>query len=290
MVTKKSVASEIISLSSIKGMVEAYEEIAAMRINRTQDAVLKSRVFTQEINDIFQHVKSSAKKEIARIMKIKKIKDRKNLSFLEKNGKTLFVYLSSNTGLYGDIIKRTFDLFAKYVDGLSDNVVIIGKLGLKIASERGISQPITYFDFPDNSVDEAQLQKIAAYLIGFERVIVFYGLFESILHQKEAMLDISGNSPPTQVQEEIKIKYFFEPGIDKILAFFEKEIFSSILEQVIRESQLAKFSSRVVELDSAIENINKELKRAIFKKRRLRHEEANKKQLQTLSSISLWRT
>ena len=181
MVTKKSVASEIISLSSIKGMVEAYEEIAAMRINRTQDAVLKSRVFTQEINDIFQHVKSSAKKEIARIMKIKKIKDRKNLSFLEKNGKTLFVYLSSNTGLYGDIIKRTFDLFAKYVDGLSDNVVIIGKLGLKIASERGISQPITYFDFPDNSVDEAQLQKIAAYLIGFERVIVFYGLFDLVL-------------------------------------------------------------------------------------------------------------
>lgn len=289
MTTKKAAESEIVSLSNIKGMVEAYEEIAAVRITRTQDAVLKSRQFATEINDIFQEVKLSSKQTVALIMKQKHIKDPKRLSFLSKNGKTLFVFLSANTGLYGDIVRRTFVFFAKYVSQLADNVLIVGKVGLKLAKDNGITKPVAYFDFPDNNVPEEQLQKIASYMIQFERIVVFYGRFESILRQKETMLDISGNPEPSELQQaEVKLKYFFEPEVNKILAFFEKEIFASIFEQTVREFQLAKLSSRVVGLDTAVDNINRELKKTIFKREKFKHEEANRKQLQTLSSMSLW--
>ena len=291
MATKKSVGYEIISLSNIKGIVEAFEEIAAVRITRTQDAVLRSRQFASEINDIFQDIKSSSKRDITIIMKQKKVADLKKLSFLSKNGKTLFVYLSANTGLYGNIVRRTFDLFTRYVGEFADNVLIVGKVGLKLARDNGITKPVAYFDFPDSKVDEEQLQKIASYMIQFERVVVFYGAVESILRQKETMLDISGNPEPShEQQEKVETKYFLEPDVNKILAFFEKEIFASIFEQAVREFQLAKLSSRVVGLNSTIDNIDLELKKTIIKKERLKHEEANRKQLQTFSSMSLWNT
>ena len=287
MITKKSIEFEISSLTNIKGMVEAYEEIAAMRIRRNRDQVLRSRDFALEINNLFQQVKVSASNII----------DPKKRSYLAKNGKTLFVFLSTNTGLYGDIVRRTFGLFAKYVGQYADNILIIGKSGLKLAQEHSIAKPLAYLDFPENSIDSSFLDRISSYLLQFERVIVFYAKFEGIMHQEESMIDISGNPPPTASWPaspappkagQIKIKYFFEPEVQKILAFFEKEIFASILEQTVREFELAKLSSRVVGLDKAIDHIDEELKKTIFKRNAFLHAESNRKQIQTFSSMSLW--
>lgn len=299
MITKKSIEFEISSLTNIKGMVEAYEEIAAMRIRRNRDQVLRSRDFAEEINNLFQQVKVSASNII----------DPKKHSYLAKNGKTLFVFLSTNTGLYGDIVRRTFGLFGKYVGQYADNILIIGKSGLKLAQEHQIVKPLTYLDFPENSIDSSFLDRISSYLLQFERVIVFYAKFEGIMHQEESMIDISGNPAPestlpgstSQSDEQIhpvklpvalfnrvKIKYFFEPEVQKILAFFEKEIFASVLEQTVREFELAKLSSRVVGLDKAIDHIDEELKKTIFKSNAFLHAESNRKQLQTFSSMSLW--
>src|SRR3989344_3114306 len=296
MITKKAIEFEISSLTNIKGMVEAYEEIAAMRIRRNRNQVLRSRDFAEEINNLFQQVKVSASNII----------DPKKRSYLAKNGKTLFVFLSTNTGLYGDIVRRTFGLFAKYVGQYADNILIIGKSGLKLAQEHSIVKPLTYLDFPENSIDSSFLDRVSSYLLQFERVIVFYAKFEGIMKQEEAMIDISGNPAPGQSpsgaappstasgpeglrqEGKIKIKYFFEPEVQKILAFFEKEIFASILEQTVREFELAKLSSRVVGLDKAIDHIDEELKKTIFKRNAFLHAESNSKQLQTFSSMSLW--
>lgn len=283
MITKKAIEFEVASLTNIKGMVEAYEEIAAIRIRRNRNQVLRSREFAEEVNALFAQVKTSA----ANIIDLKK------RSYLAKNGKTLFVFLSTSTGLYGDIVRRTFNLFAKYVGQYADNVLIIGKSGLKLAQEHQIIKPLTYVEFPENAVDSAFLEKISSYMLEFERVIVFYAKFEGIMRQEEAMIDISGNPPsgPEAIGAEgqtVKIKYFFEPEVQKILAFFEKEIFAAILEQTVREFELAKLSSRVVGLNNAIDNIDEELKKTIFKRNAFLHAESNKKQLQTFSSMSLW--
>ena len=285
MITKKSIEFEIESLTNIKGMVEAYEEIAALRIRRNRDQVLRSRMFAEELNTLFQQVRLSASDKI----------DPKKRSYLEKNGKTLFVFLSTNTGLYGNIVRRIFNLFAKYVGQYADNVLIIGKSGLKLLQEQNIIKPLTYLDFPETTIDSTFIDRIGSYMLQFERVIVFYAKFAGVMHQDETMIDISGSppaapreAPASKVSQNVKIKYFFEPEVNKILGFFEKEIFASILEQTVSEFQLAKLSSRVVGLNNAIDHIDDELKKTIFKRNAFVHAESNRKQLQTFSSMSLW--
>ena len=291
MATRKYIETEIESLASLGGVVSTYKEIAATRITRTRNSVVKSHNFLSEINKIFEQVKSSYKSEVKRLAKQKKVKDMSKLSFVKHNSKTIYVFISSNTGLYGDIVERTFRLFEKNVKASDAAISVIGRLGLSLLQAANFPPPYIYFDFPDQTVNEAKLREIAAYLIRFEKVVVFYQEFQTIVKQEPVVSDISGNalstsnatSSPTPV-----VKFLFEPSLEGILEFFEKQIFSSILEQTIRDSQLAKFASRLVTLDAAAENIHKRIFRMAFEATRLKHREKNKKQNQTFSSMKLW--
>ena len=73
------------------------------------------------------------------------------------------------------------------------------------------------------------------------------------------------------------------------MLFFEKEIFTSYFEQTVGESQLAKHASRMISLDNSLENIKKNLQILNSEQQRIRHIDFNKKQLETISSIKLWK-
>jgi len=289
MLTKKEALARTEFLNSLRIIMETYEEIAASRMQNIRNSVLQSRSFVLDINNIFQEVKSSYKKELETLMKKKKIKDPQKLSFIKRNGKTLFVFLSSNTGLYGDIIRRTFNLFAEQFRKEKADAAIIGRVGYQQFKEEFAKVPFAYFDLPDNKIDSDSLGKIISFAVQYDKIVVFYGQFRNVIAQEALMLNISGDLLPSS-KLDAQVKYFFEPSLEKILEFFEKEIFSSIFQQIVLEAELAKFASRMVALDQATDNIRKKLKETIFQQERIRHQERNKKQIEALASISLWQT
>lgn len=288
MTSKKEVNSELDYLISLREILETYEEIAAGRMARMRSSVLKSRDFLLEINDIFQQVKSSYKNEVDLLMKRKKIKDPKKLTFLNRNGKSLCVLISANTGLYGDIVRKTYEVFLENVKKEKCDVVIIGKLGLQLFEAEKINAAITYFDFPDDRIDKEILGKISAHIIQYQKVLVFYEEFKSLISQEPIITNISGD-PLSSALSHPQIKYFFEPSLEKIMAFFEQEIVASIFQQTIMESELAKFASRMIALDEASENTKNRVKQVSFQKQRIRHRDINKQQVEKFSSIMLWK-
>jgi ATP synthase F1 gamma subunit len=288
MKTKKVLEGEINNLIGLSGMVKAYEEIAAGRIKQSRDNVLKNRDYMSEIVEIFEEVLFTYKKQVEVMMKAKKKKNLKEFSFINKNGKTLYILLSANTGLYGNIVKRTFDLFISKARETNADKAIIGKLGLSMWQQAGIRDQYYYFDFPDQRVDKEPLKKILDFIVSYESIVVFYGKFQNLVTQEPTYSDISGNALSGDDAKQQGIKYFFEPSLDKVLEFFEKQIFSSIFEQTMRESQLAKIASRLTSLDTASENIDKQLEMMKSAKIRIEHHVQNKKQLETFSSSLLW--
>ncbi len=287
MVSKKEIIDEFNRVSSLKNILETYEQIAASRMRSTRSSVLQGRDFITELNNVFQEVKRSYKDEVQKLMKKDKVKDPTRLTFTKRNGKTLFVLLSSNTGLYGDIIGRTFNLFAELVTKEPCDAVIIGRLGLEFFKAANLKIPYAYFDLPDSMVDSESVKKIVSYLIQYERIFIVYEQFENVVSQKPIVINISGDSLPQKSQGP-SIKYFFEPTLGKIMMFFEKEIFASLFEQTIFESQLAKFASRMTSLEERVENIEKLLKQMSLEKAKAGHRTMNKKQLETFSGIALW--
>jgi len=288
MITKKELTTETDFLATLRNVLETYEEVAATRMTRIRSSVLESRDFLLEINAIFQQVKSSYKAQINQLMKQKKIKDPSKLTFINHNGKTLYVFVSANTGLYGEIIRKTYDAFIENLKKEPGDVVILGKVGLEMFNADGIKAPLTYFDFPDNEINNAIVQKITEYIIQYEKVLVFYEQFNNVINQSPIVTNISGNPLPWE-KSGPQTKYFFEPSLEKIMEFFEKEIFSSIFQQTIFESELAKFAVRMVSLDFASENTRNRLKQVYLAENRIKHQENNKKQLERFVSMRLWK-
>lgn len=289
MVEEKEVNKEISELVILKTLTSAYAEVASLRMKKVRNFVLKNRDFLASIDNIFQEVLINYKKEVEALSNKKR---GEGVTFLAHNGKTVSVLLSANTGLYGDIVQKTFELFSENLSKGDREVTIIGRLGLSMFETVHPNRPYTFFESPDKDVAAEVVQQIISHLVAYERIHVYYGKFQSVVNQVPAMFDISADPMSrgsAKFQTLEKNLYFFEPSLLEILSFFESQIFASLFDQTLRESQLAKFGSRIRAMSKANENVNVSLKKTQLKRLKLLHSITNRRQLNSLSRLLLWR-
>jgi len=284
---KQQIAEEIKNVHSLQDVVDSYEKISATKMQNIRSSVLQNRDFLEELNSVFQQVKKSYKDQLTQLMRKEKIRGSK-FSLIKTNGKTLFVLLSANTGLYGNILNKTYELFKNYVLNQNGDILIIGKLGQDSYKNDTINKPFMFKELEDNNVNDEKLKDIVNLIIQYEKVVVFHGKFHTTISQVPTATSVSGDPLPGETQVPA-LKFFFEPSLEEIMLFFEKEIFTSYFEQTVGESQLAKHASRMISLDNSLENIKKNLLMLNSEQQRIRHIEFNKKQLETISSIKLWK-
>lgn len=296
MISAKSLIVENDGLLDLKALIEAYEEIAANQMQKVRQSVLLSREFMDGVTAIFSEVRASYDKQIKN-METQGRKHIEEFSVLPRNGKTVAVFVSANSGLFGDIVEQTFKLFVDYVNenqGQSGNViepVIIGKLGLRMITDRKINFLYNYFDFPDDHVDYDSVNMMMRYLLQFQRILVFHGQFKSLVYQKAVSTGVSGHDLVASRKisaEQEKVSYLFEPSLKDVLQTFEGQILSSIFSQAMHESQLAKFASRMFNLDRAMENIENRMNNLRGERRRVDHQINYRKQLGRIAGMALW--
>lgn len=289
MINEQSVQQEIDQMHNLIMLVETYETIAGMSVRRIRNAVLANRAFHIGLNRMFREVTAAYKKEVEYIMKKKNIMSRETPSVATHSKKMALILLSANTGLYGDLISRTFTAFVTEVKRTQADVVIIGRIGRMFFEDTMPGHPFAYFDFPDNAIAIADLKNITIFLEQYERAVAFYAIFKNILTQQVRVSIISGADLSDEKKEEVPSSpYLFEPSLEETALFFENEIFASLLEQVFQESRLAKLSARMVLLDHAVTSIETVLKRATFEKQRVHHRTTNRNLIDSLSGVALW--
>lgn len=287
--SKEAIGSEIVLLESLLEITATYEEIAAARMRQTRNAVLVVRDFLMELSTIFQAVKTSYKDDVEK--NLKKHHNQFNAaSFRKGNGKTVYVLISANTGLYGDLMKKTFDNFFETIQKEKCDITIIGRLGLSFFKETGSTIPYTFFDLPDNNTATEFIPKIMEHLLIYEQIFVVYPKFQNVIKQQPVIESISGDSLTSQKTNETeKAEYFFEPSLSDVMSFFENEMLGAIFEQTVKEAQLAKYAARMVNMDQAADNIGQKLGSTRSELQRIKHVQFNKKQLEALSSIATWK-
>lgn len=279
MASTKQINVEIELLTSLKTMLETYAEIAASRMQRTRRQVLQQRAFLSGLSEIFQQVQASYRNEVTRFREKETIR---------KKRKTALVLLSANTGLYGDLVRRSLALFLQNLKAIEATPIIIGRIGRLLFQEARPGGTFTYFDLPDVIIEIDNLRSIIQELVAYENVLVIHGEFQSIIMQTPRMAVISGTLA-TSSSGLPRMKYLFEPSLSEVMRFFETEVFASIFEQSVAESQLAKFASRMMTLDSADEYLNTSLKQVNLERIKEKHAIHNKKQLSAFSGMALWR-
>lgn len=280
----KFIKKEIAQVTSLKELTEVYGEIASIRMRKIRDDVLKNRGFLSSIEVIFNNALNYYTKKLSDMVKKGKIKEGGKVTFLAHNGRVVAVLISANTGFYGEVVRDTFNKFMNDTKDKNVEITIIGRLGRTLFLEERPDQPYTYFDLPDYGVDSEKLSDTIKHLVQYEEIKVYYGKYFSVVTQKPATFGISAGKSVEKETQATEIAYIFEPSVEKILMFFETQIFASLFDQAVRESQLAKFASRILSMDRASDNIGKKLDELNLQNLKISHGIANRKQLNSLAS------
>lgn len=275
MFTLTEINRQLDDLRGLSSLVGVYGQSASTKMRRIRQAVLSNRDYLESINVVFN--------EVLYFYKTKK--DKKAYTFLSHNGKTVVVFLSANTGLYGDIVQRTFEFFKGDIKDKDVEITIVGKLGLSIFLGSGIGKPYSYFDMSDYQIKQEDLTALIRHLVQYDKIILYFGRYKSVVSQSPDKFVISSDFADTEGSPVHLNNYIFEPDVEKILAFFEKEIFASLFDHELRESQLAKFASRILAMDLAETNIKKRMGETATTRLKLIHRIANQKQINALAPM-----
>lgn len=266
----KYIISDIKSTSEIKGLMEVYEEIAAAKMQRIRKTVTASCDYFEGLAKLSEEVALDL-----------------DNAFEGKN-KFAAVFLSANTGLYGDLIDKILVSFVDFVKENNLDAYIVGKLGATLiksyAPEVKFSE--LNIDGDKEDIDEAELENTLQFLSGYSKIYIFHGRFESIARQDSLSSTISG--PDIQKygidgkdEKEIAKKrliHIYEPSVEEVGNKFAKEISLSIFDNSIKENQLAKYAARLMHLDFTIDNIDSRLGKLDNEKKRTRKKMEQKKQ------------
>ena len=174
MINKQTVQQELDQLQSLIMLVETYEIIAGTSVRRIRNSVLANRAFHVGLNRMFREIATAYSKEVRHVMKKNKITARgSGVSVIKRTKPTVFMFLSANTGLYGDVINRIFTAFLTEIKRTKGDVIIVGRMGKILFEDTMPGSTFTYFDFPDNSIAIENLKQISVFLAQYEKVVAF---------------------------------------------------------------------------------------------------------------------
>lgn len=296
MADKKEIQEELQALDNLKSLAENYEEIAATRMQRIRGYVIQARNYLSELSEVYVDLKASFEKEVQELLE-KREKDDKSLpKILQKNGKTLLVYMSSNGRLYGAVTRKTYTKFIEELKKMDKNkidLLIIGSAGKEMYENSTMDIPYEYVHIHDEKITPEDIKKLMMKFINYNKVVVYHGTFINVVKQNATSSSITGDEYfeiKTEVDVPKEERFIFEPSFDKILNFFETQIMSALFKQTYSENRLARQASRVNAMEQALIHIEEEAEILDHEQIRLKHLLDNKKQLDRLSGFLLWDT
>lgn len=290
MKNSRSIKKDLVNTKSLNDLISSLEELSAMRYRKTKKSVLNTRDYLDEINFIYKQIKNNYKRVIE-----SSGGQYKEVKFRQPTRGTVYVLLTANGGLFGDVISRNFANFKNYVTRIpAEEVVVAGSVGQKLIEFSELKGKLNYkyFELGDSSIDRDSIDNILRYCLDFKTIVIFYTRFVEILDQKPVADSVTGDlifedamSSFDNNQPNFDRDFLFEPDIEKVLGLFETQMINTLFEQKVLESGLSKFTSRMVSLDTASQKIKDNVSKLKLDYQRVKHIESNKKANNQISGV-----
>ena len=260
----KEVKSRISSVSSTQQITKAMKMVAAAKLRKAQDQIIRMRPFSKKLSGILQNVSSGNDTEVvnpfAQERPIKKV---------------LLVMITSDKGLCGpfnsNVFKATVKLVKEnYTTALnSGNLTImpIGKRALDYCRKRNVQLVADYAHlFGSLSFEQARAAAEHA-MKGFiqekyDRVDLIYNEFKNVatqvLRTEQLLPMVSDNNQ--QQGEALKGNYIYEPSKVKIVEELIPKSLKLKFYTALLESNASEHGARMTAMDQATENAGELLK------------------------------
>jgi F-type H+-transporting ATPase subunit gamma len=234
MLRASSIEKESKQISTVQDLTSVFESIASTHVAKIRSKVKMSQTFFQLLWSRYSALRIDPSKRITN-------------RAIGENPKKVFVVISSESSLSGDIDQRLIESMLKSYDKATTDIVVLGTHGATQLKQRGISFS-RYFQIPETD-EYIDVSPVIEAVLPYSQIIVYYEEYVSLGIQEIKRIDLvsSIRSMTEGVEDEDIITdqdTIFEPSLDEIATQMEATMMTLALSETILESSLAQAASR----------------------------------------------
>lgn len=229
------IEKETQQILTVEDLTGVFESIASIQVAKIKDKVEMSKQFFELLWQRYSSIRIDPDSRQAR-------REQTN------NGRRVFVIISAEAGLSGDIDERLIEEMMKDYKPEDTDIVVLGTHGANQLKDRRI--PFVHsFKVPetDSYIDVSPIVDI---ITPYAKITVYYEEYVSLGVQDIKKIDLHSTIQAMgrgQAESEDIITAedtIFEPSLDEIADLMERGMMSLALSQSIMESGLAQAASR----------------------------------------------
>jgi len=261
MANLKEVKQRITSVSSTQQITKAMKMVAAAKLRKAQDKILKMRPYSKKLTAILNDVVTSMGGEL-------------QISYAEQREvqNILLIAMTSDKGLCGafnsNVMKLSNSLIEGEFKGKNVTILPLGKKSFEFYSKRGFQVIPDYFEIFSNVTFDS-VRSIATFVMEsytskkFDKVVLVYNHFRNVATQDvtvEQFLPM-GNIAETAVKSDnFQTDYILEPSKVYIIEELVPSALKTQFYKAVLESNASEHGARMTSMDKATENANDLLK------------------------------
>lgn len=221
-------------IGTVKDLTGVFESVASTQVAKVKYKVTLSKEFFQLLWARYSSIRLDPNSRI--------------INREDGNGKKVFVVISAEGGLSGDIDLRLIENMLIEYDEKDTDIIVLGSHGANQLIQRGVPF-IRYFQVPESD-SYIDVSPIIDAVLPYSNITVYYEEYVSLGVQDIKKIDLISRmrdmSEEVDQDEDIMtaMDTIFEPSLDEIADQMEATMMSLALSQTILESSLAQAASR----------------------------------------------
>jgi F-type H+-transporting ATPase subunit gamma len=264
MASLKEVRGRIISVNSTQQITKAMKMVAAAKLRRAQDNIIKIRPYAEKLNTILNNLSATLDDAADNPYSVER--EVKNV---------LIVVVTSDRGLAGafnsNVVKGTMNLINEKYKSLGKSnitVLCVGKKGLDFFSKKEF-KIVSDFSMTFHHLNFDASRKAAEFAMDgfrnneFDRVEIVYNEFKNVATQivrQEQLLPIQKEKVAAKSVTAANVDYIFEPSKEEIVAELIPKSLKIQFYKSLLESNASEHGARMTAMDKATENAKELLK------------------------------
>lgn len=228
-----TVEKEAEGINTVKDLTSVFESLASTRVAKVRNKVKLSEEFFQLLWKRYSSI---------RIDPSERITNRP----VDENVKKVFVIISAEAGLSGDLDRHLIETMLRDYDKETTDIIVLGSHGATQLKQLEVDYT-RFFQVPesDHYID---VGPVIEAVLPYSRIIVYYERYISLGYQDIASIDLisSVRTMSESADEDVitAANTIFEPSLDDIADQMEITMMTLALSQTILESNLAQAASR----------------------------------------------
>lgn len=255
MATIREIRRRISAVKSTKKITRAMQLVAAAKLRRAQENILKLRPYAIQMEKVIAQVAMRSKREIHPLLVTRK-----------PQGKNLLVVVTGDTGLSGGFNSNTLKAARSYFDQHSYcsqiDVFCIGRKGRDFFRKGGhalVGQKINFLSrLKYADATEIVQGIIDLYLKGnYDQVDILYNEFRSAIQLALRVKQFLPLVPAEAPEGVTPVEYIYEPDETAVFDVLIPYSLEVEIWRTLQESYAAEMGAKMTAMDAATENANR---------------------------------